>query len=90
MPRTKQVIPANETPNQRFIRLANVRVNNTLTCLKSLSQLSGPQYASTPVQRKQIQTALVDATNRALTILEKGETVQEFKLMSDGAGKENR
>lgn len=90
MPRTKQVIPANETPAQRFIRLANVRVNNVLTNLKSLSQLSGANYVSTPVQRKQIQQALVDATNRALTILEKGETAQEFKLMSDGAGKENR
>ena len=79
MPRKKANIPANETPAQRFVRLANQKVNTMLKGLKSLGTLHGSNYASTADQRKVIKTALTEGVDTALQALE-GKTIQEFKL----------
>jgi hypothetical protein len=80
MPRVKQNIPANENEAQRFVRLANGRVNSLLTGFKSLGQLRGSNYKSTPEQRKKIKEVLGDSLDRALKAMESGEASQEFKL----------
>jgi hypothetical protein len=81
MPRKAANIPANETPSQRFVRLANTRVNATLTNLKTLGNLSGSNYASTPDQRKKIETVLTDAVKKAIDAMAaKDGTGMEFKL----------
>jgi len=80
MPRTKANIPANENEAQRFVRLANQRVNSILTTLKQLGQLRGSNYKSTPEQRKKIDTVLVEAVQKAVKAMESGEASQEFKL----------
>lgn len=82
MPRKKANVPANETPEQRFVRVATERVNRLLTSLKQLGGLGTPStYKSSAEQRKQIQEALTTATTRAMEAMSKGgETAQEFKL----------
>ena len=80
MPRTAQNIPANESPNARFARLATHRVNTILRSFKQLGQLGGKAYTSTPDQRKKIESALTEGLTRALSAMAKGETVQDFKL----------
>lgn len=80
MPRTKQSIPANENESQRFVRVANHRVNTILTAYKMLGQLGGAQYKSVPEQRKKIKDALQQALDRCMQAMERGESVQEFKL----------
>jgi hypothetical protein len=82
MPRKAQNIPANETKNQKFARLANQKVNQTLTLLKAVGGLGNRnQYESTPEQRKKIGEALTGAVGRAMDQMARGgETVQEFKL----------
>lgn len=80
MPRSRQNVPANETSSQRFIRLANDRVSVILKNFKALGKLGGTTYYSTPDQRKQINTALTEALARTMQSMEKGDSVQEFKL----------
>jgi len=81
MPRKKSNIPANETPESRFIRVANERVNRLLTGLKQLGTLGGTTYASKTEQRKQIGDALEGAVKRAMESMSKdGVAPQEFKL----------
>lgn len=48
----------NETKEAKFIRLATMRVGNTILSLRRLASLGGRQYVSTELQRKSIQTAL--------------------------------
>jgi len=82
MPRKAQLIPANEKPADRFLRVASHRVNSLLTQLKQLGTLGNPKmYTSDPELRKQIGDALKAALDRSLDTLNKGgETVQEFKF----------
>lgn len=80
MPRTKSNIPANESNSQKFIRIANHRVNGILRSLKMLAQLGGTNYSSTPEQRKMIASTLTEAVTRTMSSMERGESVQEFKL----------
>jgi hypothetical protein len=81
MPRSKQSIPANETNDKRFARVATQRVNSILTSLKQLGSLGNPNnYTSNPEQRKQIQTALTNALEASMQAMARGESVQEFKL----------
>ena len=80
MPRKAANIPANENAQQRFVRLANQRVNNVLTNLKALGNLSGPNYVSTPEYRKQIETFLTEATAKAVAAMANKDGVQEFRL----------
>lgn len=71
----------NETKTDKFIRLANVRVNKILKALKQINALGGPGYESTELQRKSVETALTSAFNVAIDGLNK-KTVQStsFKL----------
>ena len=80
MPRKSQNIPPNENASQRFVRLANHRVNVILTGLKTLGQLGGSQYESKPEQRKKIEDVLTTAVKKSVENMSKGETTQEFKL----------
>lgn len=80
MPRTKANIPQNENEAQRFVRLANQRVNSILTSLKSLGQLRGSNYKSTPEQVKKIEQALNEGLTRAIKAMQSGEATAEFKL----------
>ncbi len=80
MPRKAANVPANETNAQRFVRVANHRVNLILTQLKGLGNLTGSQYESKPEQRKKIAEALKLHMDNAMTAMEKGTPVQEFKL----------
>jgi hypothetical protein len=80
MPKFKQNIPANESESMKFIRLATHRVNTILRSYKQLGQLGGKSYKSSPEQVKKIETVLTEALNRSVQALQKGESVQDFKL----------
>lgn len=82
MPRAKKNIPANETPEARFVRVAQDRVSRLLTQLKQLGGLGNPsQYKSKAEHRAQIKDALQGALDRAVEAMGKGgETTPEFKL----------
>lgn len=82
MPRKKANVPANETPEARFIRVANDRVSRLLTSIKQLARLGNPsEYKSKAEHRAQIQEALETALKRSMESMNKGgETQQEFKL----------
>jgi hypothetical protein len=82
MPRKAKNIPANETPEAKFIRVATDRVNRLLTALKQLGALGNTsQYGSKIEQRNQIKEALTTALTRSMEALNKGgETAPEFKL----------
>jgi len=70
-----------ETKSQKFVRLANARVNRTLRGLKHLGALGGSGYESTPDQRKRIETILTEGLTRALAQMSKTQAAsQEFKL----------
>lgn len=82
MPRSKVNIPANETDAQRFVRLANQRVNVVLAGLKAIGQLGNKnQYESKPEQHKKIKEALEGALSKSMEQLSKGgEAAADFKL----------
>jgi hypothetical protein len=80
MPRTKTPVPTNENESQRFVRLANVRTSMVLTNLRSLGQLRGPNYKSTPEQLKKIQVTIMEHLTRTIQVLSTGESNLEFKL----------
>lgn len=52
MPRGKT--PENETPEARFIRLANIRAGNAVTNIRNLGMLVGSNYKSTAEQHKKL------------------------------------
>jgi len=82
MPKKRQNIPPNETPAQRFIRLAVGRTNNLLRNYKALANLRGKRYQSTPEQRQKIDAALQAAHKDCITqMAATGPQTQEgFKL----------
>lgn len=80
MPRKAQNVPANENPAQRFVRIANHRVNLILTGLKGLGNLTGATYESKPEQRKKIAEALKAGVDASMQSLDKGTPTQDFKL----------
>ena len=51
-------VPDNETPQARFVRMANVKVNALLRGLKGLSRLKDKKAVSTSAQREAIQSVL--------------------------------
>jgi hypothetical protein len=59
----KATAPANETPEQRFKRLANPRVNAALKRIQLIGNLAGPGYGSTDEQREKIIDALTQAVS---------------------------
>lgn len=81
MPKKGKNVPTNETPSQRFVRLANQRVNRILETNKQLSQLAGTAYESSPEQVRKIEDALSQSLVRTIESLKRKTVVsQEFKL----------
>jgi hypothetical protein len=82
MPRKAANVPANENNTQRFVRLANQKVNSVLTQLKSIGGLGNTKlYTSTPEQRKKIQEVLTGAVSRTMDSMNRGgEATQDFKV----------
>ena len=59
-----------ETPAQRFVRLANPRVNRALKAVRIVGNLSSPAYHYTPEQVSEIIAVLreaVDTTEKKFT-----------------------
>lgn len=71
MPRKKETIPANETPAQKFVRLATQRTQRIIDTYKQLGSLAGSAYQSTPEQVKKISEALKAEHDRAIDSLNK-------------------
>lgn len=73
--------PANETKEQRFVRLATARTGKVLKGITGIGKLTGSNYSYTSVQAAKI----VDALKHAVTALEKkfsgsAEAGESFKL----------
>ena len=60
-----------ETPEQRFARLAQARVQIAIKRISLIGNLGGPNYKSTPEQRDKIKAALQEAVNRAVMQMNK-------------------
>jgi hypothetical protein len=74
-------VPANESAEQRFVRVATVKTNSILKGLKSLSRLTGTKAVSTAAQRTAIQTAIQTALDDAMKSLSGQKvSVGGFKL----------
>ena len=61
--------PENETPEARFIRIANIRAANVITGIDNLGKLVGPSYKSTEAQHHKLFAAIEGAMNRAKVAL---------------------
>lgn len=66
--------PANETPEARFVRIANRRVQKALDALDLVGNLTGSAYKSTKEQRGKIVSALNKAVSDVAETLESGKT----------------
>jgi len=77
----KSNIPANETPEARFVRVATVKVNSIIRGMKTLSRLNGTKAKSTEAQRAAIEKAITEALTDTMSAL-KGNKVAAggFKL----------
>lgn len=77
----KSKIDPNETKAQKFVRLANHRINRILKLNKALSALGGAAYESTPEQRKRIGDVLKTSLEAAVDGMSKVKVAtNEFKL----------
>ncbi len=77
----KKSVPANETAEQRFVRLAEKGTITILKKLKSMSNLRGTRAVSTAAQRDAINSAVTKALAETLRAMagQKIETTG-FKL----------
>lgn len=57
MAKNKSSVPANETAEARFKRMATMRVNKALKAVALLGNLSGSRYKASPDQLSKIETA---------------------------------
>lgn len=73
----KQAIPKNETPEARFKRMAQARVNKSLKQIALLGNLAGSRYKSSPDQHTKMQKAFEDALNTAFARLKGQKTTKE-------------
>jgi len=67
---------ANETKEQKFKRLAEVRINKALDKIRLIGNLASPQYAYTPVDIERIMLAL---NNSVAEVEEKFKSVLDRK-----------
>lgn len=79
--RAVATIPADETPEQRFVRLAEPRVSKAIKSIAAIGKLTGSRYSYTSVQA----TRIIDALKHVTGIVEKqfagkNETQTVFKL----------
>ena len=58
-------VPADETKEQRFVRLAMVRMTAARKALRLIGQLSGSGYASTEQQRDSMRKTLLSDLDNA-------------------------
>lgn len=63
----KSNVPANETPEARFIRIATTKTNAVIRNLRTLSRLNGAKAKSTPEQRAAIQKAITESLTDAIS-----------------------
>ena len=68
--RKAPLVPADETPSARFIRLARKRVN---ACVRKMDQVTalfrGTGYEWTPEQAEKVAVAIADAVTRLQTAM---------------------
>jgi len=57
----KTNVPAGESPEERFVRVATLKTNSILKSLRTLSKLRGSKAKSTQAQREAIQDAISTA-----------------------------
>ena len=67
-------IPENETKQQKFVRLANRRVNKVRKALDQIGLLGGASYDSTEDQQNKIIAAIQEAFDFACNRLRKVKT----------------
>jgi hypothetical protein len=68
---------ADETPRDRFVRLAELRVSNSLDAIRKLGLLGNKsQYEYTPEDIEKINGAVSKALKGAITALETGKPTQ--------------
>lgn len=78
--RVSKVDP-NETKDQKFIRLANRRVNKVIKALDQIGLLGSASYISTESQREAVTRTLTDALQTNLDRLNKQKkSAADFKL----------
>lgn len=71
----------NETAEQKFVRLANMRVNRTLRALEGIGKLGAKSYKSTAEQRNKIESVINEAVTEAKERLQGGAATQaKFRL----------
>lgn len=64
-------VPADETKEQKFVRLATARVNKVRKALDQIGLLGGASYVSTEEQRKRIASALKESLEFNINRLDK-------------------
>lgn len=75
----------NQTPAEKFVRLAEQRTGQALKYIGLVGNLAGPGYESTPALRSQIIEALQAAVDRAKERFEgKPQAAAGFRLTPDG------
>jgi len=62
----RKKVPENETPRQKFVRLANYRSAKAIQFILSIGSLANSQYKYTEDDVEVITTALSDATEALL------------------------
>lgn len=68
---------SDETPRERFVRLAELRVSNSLDAIRKLGLLGNKsQYEYTEEDIAKIDTAVTKAKDAALTALKTGKPTQ--------------
>ena len=69
-----------ETKNEKFLRLAEMRMNKALDMIDLLGNLASPQYEAKPEQVKFIMTQLRHAVDKAESALTTQEKREEHKI----------
>lgn len=81
MAKGKTKVPENETPKQRFKRVVEPRVGKAVKAIGLVGSVSGSAYKYDDNDIAKIQTALVDATDKAMQKLSGvGDTASGFSL----------
>lgn len=74
--------PKNETPEDKFVRLGNARMNKAIKALRQIGQLGSRTYKGTASQKAKMETTLKDELTMAIDKLNAVavETQDSFKL----------
>lgn len=66
MPPTTKTTPKNETPRDKFVRLANKRVQRAISDINLVGQLASPRYDYTSDDVEAINSALNEELGKAM------------------------